>query len=451
MRRLLREDGMVRPIADINMTNLVDVTLTLLVLFILVAPVIDQGFTMKLPSASAHPIRTVSSLTVVLDRSGNISLEGVTVTLNQLAEKALQAANRQDETDVVILADRSLQYGRVIESDGCHSFFRSLAYVIGNQGGGFLKREFLYSASAHLLLFCGVYFTASWVQRPKPRSIKPIEVKFIGPKRYHPQKSVSPPTPRATKRFVKPSLSTTNILRPTSRPTPKATQRARPRPTRRPSSPPSQKATKGPTKTPSRKATTPTKAPSRKPTGRPARRTMTEPTRRALPTTKPPEFGSSLLDKVKNAWAQNPLPTERPTTIATALPTVRPSLSLPTLPPVRATSAPTRLAAIPQGMRVGGAVPSSAGWYLSEIKEALDNNWIRPTRAAGEQRCEVTFVIRRNGQIGGISLSSPSQNESFNRSVLAAVQRIGQFKALPKGVGDKNGERFFLTFLLSAF
>ena len=115
MRRLLRDDGLIKPIADINMTNLVDVTLTLLVLFILIAPVIDQGFTMKLPQASAHPIRTVSSMTIVLDNSGKISLEGNAVSLDQLAEKAVVAANRNDETDVVILADRRLQYGRVIE------------------------------------------------------------------------------------------------------------------------------------------------------------------------------------------------------------------------------------------------------------------------------------------------------------------------------------------------
>ena len=102
-------------------------------------------------------------------------------------------------------------------------------------------------------------------------------------------------------------------------------------------------------------------------------------------------------------------------------------------------------------MRVGGAVPSSAGWYLAEVKEELDRNWIRPSRAAGEQRCEVTFVIRRDGRVGGVSLSSPSANESFNRSVLAAVQRVERFKKLPKGVGDSSGERFFLTFVLSAF
>ncbi len=115
MRRLLREDGLVRPIADINMTNLVDVTLTLLVLFILIAPVIDQGFTMKLPTASAKPIRTVDSLTIVVDRSGKILVEGNGVTLTQLSLRAEKTATLNVETDVVILADKSLEYGRVVQ------------------------------------------------------------------------------------------------------------------------------------------------------------------------------------------------------------------------------------------------------------------------------------------------------------------------------------------------
>lgn len=115
MRQLLREEGQLRPIADINMTNLVDVTLTLLVLFILIAPVIDQGFTLQLPTAAAQSIRTVDSLTVVVGQQGGISLEGRTVSLEELAIAASNAAARNRDTDVVILADHRLAYGRVVQ------------------------------------------------------------------------------------------------------------------------------------------------------------------------------------------------------------------------------------------------------------------------------------------------------------------------------------------------
>lgn len=116
MRRLLRDEGDLSPIADINMTNLVDVTLTLLILFILIAPVIDQGFMLRLPEAERQSIRTVQSMTVTMSREGRISLEGRSVSLAELGQKAASAADRAPDTDVVFMADRDVSYGRVVEA-----------------------------------------------------------------------------------------------------------------------------------------------------------------------------------------------------------------------------------------------------------------------------------------------------------------------------------------------
>ncbi len=116
MRRLLRDEGEFAPIADINMTNLVDVTLTLLILFILIAPVIDQGFMLRLPEAEGKDIRTVQSMTVTMSREGRISLEGQSVTLAELGVRASQMAVKTPDTDVVFMADRDVSYGRVVEA-----------------------------------------------------------------------------------------------------------------------------------------------------------------------------------------------------------------------------------------------------------------------------------------------------------------------------------------------
>ncbi len=290
-----------------------------------------------------------------------------------------------------------------------------------------MRREVLYSASLHVALFFGVYVTATMVDKPKPRSIKPIQVKFIGKRVVKkPTKKVRP-TKKPTK-WTKPSLSRTGVYRPPV--TKKATRKptVRPRPvTRRPV------ASKRPTrKRPTRRAT--------------PIRTVTKSPR---PTPIAPKFGNSLADRVKAAWGKTPKPTQAPTRAPTVA-TTRPSLALPTLPPVQ-TSAPLTLAQVPSGMRVSGKVYSSDAWYLEEVKSLLDNNWIRPARVRGEERCEVSFLVARDGTIVASSLSSPSSNQSFNRSVLAAVQRVGKFKKLPKGIGGKSGERFFLTFVLSSF
>ena len=115
MRKLLRDETIVKPIADINMTNLVDVTLILLVLFILIAPVIDEGFTLNLPSASSESIRTVESLTLVVDRSRKLQLEGKIISEAALSNAILEKTQASSGQDIVILADSHLGYGYIIK------------------------------------------------------------------------------------------------------------------------------------------------------------------------------------------------------------------------------------------------------------------------------------------------------------------------------------------------
>jgi biopolymer transport protein ExbD len=117
MRRLLREEVLgARPVAEINMTNLIDVTLTLLILFILIAPVVDQGMELELPVAGENSISTGAAMHLVVNQEGLIHLKGRPISDAELAKHAAQVASRGGEpVDVVILADRRLLYGRVIE------------------------------------------------------------------------------------------------------------------------------------------------------------------------------------------------------------------------------------------------------------------------------------------------------------------------------------------------
>ncbi len=117
MRRLLRdESGPSRPIAEINLTNLIDVMMTLLIVFILIAPVIDQGFTLQLPGADPKDLRTDDAVNVVVSRAGDVHFEGRPATLSELEARARELiARRASEPDVILLADRDLAYGRVVE------------------------------------------------------------------------------------------------------------------------------------------------------------------------------------------------------------------------------------------------------------------------------------------------------------------------------------------------
>src|SRR5688572_16778790 len=116
MRRLLADDDLgPKPTAEINMTNLIDVTMVLLIVFILIAPVVDQGFTLDLPIAGDGAIDAGDALNLVVAPDGRVHLAERVYTLDELLVHARQVAEaKQGKVDVVILADRDLAYGKVV-------------------------------------------------------------------------------------------------------------------------------------------------------------------------------------------------------------------------------------------------------------------------------------------------------------------------------------------------
>jgi biopolymer transport protein ExbD len=106
------DDGL---IAGINVTPLVDVTLVLLIIFMVTARIIvSQGMPMDLPkSASGEALQTVFAVELTADGKTRIDSEAVgdDEALVPLAKKA-KAKNK--ELRAVIRADRKVEHGRVI-------------------------------------------------------------------------------------------------------------------------------------------------------------------------------------------------------------------------------------------------------------------------------------------------------------------------------------------------
>jgi len=107
------------PIAAINVTPLVDVMLVLLVIFMVTAPMLQQGVEVDLPKATTAPLKGTSEQIVVsLDKSGAIFLgAGNKVELPELADKvkAIFANRPENERKIYIKGDSSLGYGRIME------------------------------------------------------------------------------------------------------------------------------------------------------------------------------------------------------------------------------------------------------------------------------------------------------------------------------------------------
>jgi biopolymer transport protein ExbD len=106
------DDGL---IAGINVTPLVDVTLVLLIIFMVTAKIIvSQGMPMDLPkAASGESLQTVFS--VELSADGKTRVDSNVVASDELVGKLAQdAKSRNKELRAVIRADQKVEHGRVI-------------------------------------------------------------------------------------------------------------------------------------------------------------------------------------------------------------------------------------------------------------------------------------------------------------------------------------------------
>jgi biopolymer transport protein TolR len=102
--------------SDINVTPMVDVMLVLLVIFMVTAPLIQQGVKVNLPDARAQPVEaTEKRLVLSVDRQGRIFIGDVEVAQDQVEEKLKSNAKAQADKEIYLHADRDVPYGAVVE------------------------------------------------------------------------------------------------------------------------------------------------------------------------------------------------------------------------------------------------------------------------------------------------------------------------------------------------
>jgi biopolymer transport protein TolR len=110
------------PSAAINVTPLVDVMLVLLVIFMVTAPMLQQGVEVDLPKASTAPISGSNEQVVLsIDKSGTIFLgAGNKITPDQLSAKvkAILETRAEQDRKVYIKADTGITYGAIMQVMG---------------------------------------------------------------------------------------------------------------------------------------------------------------------------------------------------------------------------------------------------------------------------------------------------------------------------------------------
>lgn len=108
------------PMAEINVTPLVDVMLVLLIIFMVTAPLLVTGVPIDLPDSRAKALKSDDKpIQISIDAKGTVFIDQQSVAANAVPTRlaALREA-RQDEARVYVRGDRALDYGRVMEVVG---------------------------------------------------------------------------------------------------------------------------------------------------------------------------------------------------------------------------------------------------------------------------------------------------------------------------------------------
>ena len=111
-----RRGGRRMPMAEINVTPMVDVMLVLLIIFMVTAPLLVTGVPVDLPDSKASALKSDDTpVQVSLNDKGELFIDELRIEDGGLSAKlaAIKTA-RTDEARVYVRADRELDYGRVM-------------------------------------------------------------------------------------------------------------------------------------------------------------------------------------------------------------------------------------------------------------------------------------------------------------------------------------------------
>ncbi|MGA2409311.1 MAG: protein TolR [Candidatus Binataceae bacterium] len=104
-------------VSQINVTPLVDVMLVLLIIFMVTAPIIQQGVEVSLPKVKAAALPDKEDQFIVsITKSRDIYLNDTRMSADQLTEKLTAIAEEKPDRQVFIRADGEVPYEDVIRT-----------------------------------------------------------------------------------------------------------------------------------------------------------------------------------------------------------------------------------------------------------------------------------------------------------------------------------------------
>jgi biopolymer transport protein TolR len=135
------EDGGYRPMAEINITPMVDVMLVLLIIFMVAAPLMVTGVPIELPKTTAAKLgQSKKPMVVTLTADGQFQIRNEFVSREALVPRLREIRALEGDAVVYVRADKKNPYGEVMDllgQVGQSGFGRvSLLSQQPNAGGG---------------------------------------------------------------------------------------------------------------------------------------------------------------------------------------------------------------------------------------------------------------------------------------------------------------------------
>ena len=106
-----------RVLSEINVTPFVDVMLVLLIIFMVTAPMMQQGLNIELPETVSAGISVPDEpFVLVIKKNRKIFIGSTQVPVSQLGSKAMAILKARKDKQVYIQADKAVDYGVVAEA-----------------------------------------------------------------------------------------------------------------------------------------------------------------------------------------------------------------------------------------------------------------------------------------------------------------------------------------------
>jgi len=133
-----RTGGTYRPMAEINVTPMVDVMLVLLIVFMVAAPLLTAGVPVDLPNSEAKPIMDEDNkpIEVTVTKEGVLYIGETEVKRERLVPLLSAMTEGQVDRRIYIRGDQGLAYGQIMEVLGAvnGAGFNKVALISEHKG-----------------------------------------------------------------------------------------------------------------------------------------------------------------------------------------------------------------------------------------------------------------------------------------------------------------------------